>query len=379
LKKYCLILFCLTVLSGCSSSIKLGELKPGAERYNLFGDGGNRNFTFPGIYSDSLKLLWQNDTHGGYANNAVSLAGSFVFVGDLSGRVYCFDAETGKEKGYIKTKGSISTAITAHSNYIYFGVQYPNINNSSIIIYDITKGAEYKNIKVPGRICSEIVFYDDELIVATSEGMVYIYKHTGEQIWNYKIKESLCSTPVISGKYLLVSAESGNLYVLDYNKKELLYKKQVGGRSESNISVKDSIAYCADIQGNVTAFNFHSGKEIWAFNCECGRIKAQPVFSDSSIYIACLHGELFSVDLITGKMNWKAVTNGVLDASPIITGNMLIVPDQNKKIHFVDLKEGRIIKTFFIDGRIKLSPVICGNSIYIGFEKAQVAKYEFIK
>jgi len=78
-------------------------------------------------------------------------------------------------------------------------------------------------------------------------------------------------------------------------------------------------------------------------------------------------------------MNWKAVTNGVLDASPIITGNMLIVPDQNKKIHFVDLKEGRIIKTFFIDGRIKLSPVICGNSIYIGFEKAQVAKYEFIK
>lgn len=371
------ILLVFSFIAGCSSVIKVPEsdLK---YSHKMFGINGGREFFYDYNVSDSVKLCWLAETHGGFAPTSVTVKNGAVFIGDLSGRVFCFDFITGKEIGEIKTKGVINSSVILNENKIIYPLELQNSNLSSVIIYDVKTGDEVKNVKLPGKISSEIIYENDEIFVVTQEGWLYLLNLKGEQVWSYNFGSSVISPPVTSGSNVFVMTADGQLKIIDFYRKQLISTVKLKGRFESGMSIKNNILYTCSNEGIVFAVDVLTDKILWQFDSKF-RIKIYPVADSSSLYIANLKGEIFSLSLKEGSMKWKTETDGLFEAAPIAAGDFLIVPDQNKKILFVAKNSGQITKVLNLEGRNKLSPVIVDKYLFIGYEKGKIAKYEFVR
>lgn len=377
LRYYFNILFALSLFAGCGSVIKVPESNLDYS-HKMFGKDGARDFYYKGNFPDSLKLSWIGETHGGFTNTSITVKNGFVFVSDLSGFVFCFDFVTGKEIGQIKTKGIISSSVITNSNKIIFPVQFQNANYSSVIYYDIKNGEETKNIKLPGKLSSELILENDEIICISQEGRLYVLNLKGEQVWSFDFNKMILSPPVSSGSLVCVISADGTLYVLDTAQKKVLSTLKLDGNYEAGLVIKNSVLYCGNNEGIISAIDLTKDKILWQFDTKY-RIKSFPVIDSENIYVANLRGQIYALSSLTGKMLWKTETNGLFESSPIVTDNYLIVPDQDKKLLFIAKDSGKIIKSLLLEGRNKLSPVIINSSLFIGYEKGKIAKYEFVK
>jgi outer membrane protein assembly factor BamB len=377
LKKLIPILFVLACFAGCSSVIKIPDYSH-FYTFSMYGGEGERNFQFPVSVTDSLKLLWETETHGGFANTSVTIKDSLVFIGDLSGRVYCYELGSGKEIGLLRYKGITNSSILSAGNKIIFLLEYPNKEFSSVIFYDIKSGDELKNIKLKGKVSSEPILTDENVTISTRDGLLYMLNMKGELVWMYNLKHRVNSSPALWGCLLAVVSAEGSLFVFDFEAKKLLTTIQLDGIFEGGLTIRDGILYCGNNAGVVYAVDLRHDKILWKFNSKF-RIKNIPVTDEKNVYIANLMGEAYSVTRDSGSLNWKITTDGLFDIAPAVTNDFLILPDQNRKILFIKKDSGKIEREFKVTGRNKLSPVIFNNSLFLGYEKGKVARYEFVK
>jgi hypothetical protein len=121
LKIKILSLILLLSLFGCGRSIIKVVTQLDDEPYQMFGKTPSREFFIPVEVTDSLNLLWENDIYGTFPNSSVSVYDELVFVNDLSGRIFCFNINDGKEIGKIKYDGAVySTPIPFKTTIVYF-------------------------------------------------------------------------------------------------------------------------------------------------------------------------------------------------------------------------------------------------------------------
>jgi len=119
LKHKILLIIIPIMLFGCARSIIKYSTKLDENPYQMFGKNPSREFYVPQSISDSLILKWENDSYGSFQNSSVSVYGDLVFVNDLSGRVFCFQFDTGKEIGYVKYGGgSVFSTPILYKSYI---------------------------------------------------------------------------------------------------------------------------------------------------------------------------------------------------------------------------------------------------------------------
>ena len=90
--------------------------------------------------------------------------------------------------------------------------------------------------------------------------------------------------------------------------------------------VSDGVAYFGDWTGTISAVKANSGEPIW--NTKIGGIVVgSPAVSGDSVY-ASSGSTLYGLDLRTGVVRWKAVTNAdiysQINASPVVVGDLVI-------------------------------------------------------
>ncbi len=173
----------LTFLFGCAKSIIKVSSKKDDNPYNMFGKIPSREFYVPVNVSDSLKLLWQNNVNGSFTNSSVSVYDELVFVNDLSGRIYCFRIEDGKQVGKIKYKGAVYSAPVLSDNLLIFSVAIEKENLTELVYYNYSAGEELEIIELPGRVLTEMIAVDDGVIFNTEIGSAYKFDMHGNKIW----------------------------------------------------------------------------------------------------------------------------------------------------------------------------------------------------
>ncbi|MDR3610667.1 MAG: PQQ-binding-like beta-propeller repeat protein, partial [Ignavibacteriaceae bacterium] len=133
--------------------------------------------------------------------------------------------------------------------------------------------------------------------------------------------------------------------------------------------------YIGNDNGNLYSIGLSTGKINWQVNTG-SRIIMTPACDTDNIYWGNLGGDFFSVNKLNGKINWKKKLGSLFNITPLVTNNYIILPDQYQKIYFVD-KAGIIQKTYSFKGRLKLSPVIRNNNIlFLGYDNGILEAYE---
>ena len=375
-----LILLLIPILvASCARSIIKYSTKLDDNPYQMFGKIPSREFYVQEIISDSLIMKWENDAYGSFQNSSVSIYDDLVFVNDLSGRVFCFQFDTGKEIGYVKYGGgSVLSTPIVYKNNIVFAVADEGDNVSDYVCYDYNEGKEVRKVEVLGRALTQMIADSSGVYFTTEIGSAYKFAVRGRKIWETHTRIPTRSSPALYDSLFIFGNDNGEIIGLNIESGDSVYAKKIGGSFFSGLTISEDVIYVGNNNGYLYALNYSNGEIIWQFNSKA-RIFMNPAIDGDNVYFGNSEGGFFSLEKNSGKLNWKVNFRGILDSTPLITQNRIILPDKLFAVHFLDKETGEIKKSVSIGGRAKLTPVIHNNTLFIGFDDGVVRAYEFFK
>lgn len=374
LKKF--FIYFLLLITACSTSLIKVNVKLPQTTHPIFGASGNRNFYYSISLSDSLKFLWQASTYGGFNNSSVVVYDSLLFVGELSGRVYCFNINTGKQLGVIKTKGAIFSTPLVTNFRLYFPLVKSESRKTEVIAYDFYAGKEVFIVEIEDRITNQILFDSDAIYLTAADGTIYKYNLEMKLIWTAETNQNISCVPALFGEFIFIGNEVGEVLKIDKSFGRIIKRQKISSRFVSGISVDDEKLFIGDDDGNL--FSINSENLNVNFKIQTGsRILMNPVIDLENVFIGNLKGDLFSINKHNGKINWSKNYKGLFNSTPIVSQNKIIIPDAFKAYWILDKNDGSVIKKLELDGRAKLSPVLIDKKLFIGYDDGILEAYEF--
>lgn len=379
MRKYLLIILFISVvlIYGCAKSLITLILKDDPNAITMFGKNPERNFYVNQNITDSLKLIWENGTYGNYNNSSVVVYDSVVFVGDLGGRIQCFDLNTGKFKGVLKSKGSVYSTPLLYKTKLVYALCDQKKNETTLIYYDIRNGKEISEKEIDGRVLTQMIKDKSDIILCTENGKISKYSEFGKKIWELDTQNKILCNPAIIDSTLIVGNIDGELLFISSSIGKLIFNKKIGSSFLSGISIKDKLAFIGDNSGVLYAVDNHTGNIVWQFNTGA-RILMTPALDDDFIYVGNLEGKLYCLNLNDGVLKWKTNFGGILNSTPLITKNRIVITNLDRAFYIVDKINGSIKKRYDLDGRGKLTPVLVDNKIIIGYDDGNLSTYEVI-
>ena len=371
-----LILLISFLFAGCSASlIRVKLLHNGKNEYLMFGKTPSREFYNPVVVGDSLKQIWESEIHGGFNNSSVTINDKYVFVNDVSGRIFCFNINNGKEEGQLKYTGTVYSSPIINKNLVLIAVAKNDENYSELNIYDYRDGSKVAEKKVKGRVLTQMIKTDKAVVFNTDDGHVYKYSFIGGKLWEIDTKISTHSSPALANGIVIFGNDSGQIVAINYENGKIIYKKKINQSIYGGFAISNSAAFFGDNSGNFYSCNLKTGKINWKIQTGA-KILMTPVIIGDKIIIGNLEGDLFSVNIHNCKKLWENKLEGVLNASPYASKNLLFVPNLNGDLFLINQNDGTINKKIVLPSHAKLSPVLFNNKLFVGFDDGVLRAYE---
>jgi len=183
--------------------------------------------------------------------------------------------------------------------------------------------------------------YDNGLLFAgglakTGGEFLAMSADTGEVIWRFHEKDMYPTLPTqalaVAGRVFFGNSQ-GSFYALDAASGRVVWRFAIHGsknsitdqgpagiRSASAVS-GSTICFGAD-DGNLYAVDMKSGKEVWSFRTEGSIIGNAAIVGQTVVFLSC-DTHLYALDVVTGKLRWKRKT----DPGLVCTGSVPAVAD----------------------------------------------------
>ena len=365
-------------IAGCTKPLILKNIIADKKGHLMFGSSPERNFFIPEVLPDSLEHRWTAETEGGFGKNSVVIYDTLIVVGDLAGIIYAFGASYGYLIGKEKYKGSISVAPALTSFRVFFVLNDFDEPYFTLKFYDYIQGKILDETIVPGSCNNELILLEDGLLVLTERGKLVKFNLVAFKEWEVDTDELTICSPAYSDNIVVFGNMKGEIIGINIEKREVEYREKISSGFQSGISISDGYGYIADRDGILYKIDISNGDVQWRYDSG-SRISSMPATDEKSVYCGNLKGEIFSLNKIDGKLNWKIATEGIINTPPLVFKNVLIQPDGNKKAHFISVDSGEIIKILEFDRRVKMSPVYNDNTLYFGTDNNQIHSYKVIE
>ncbi|MCX6167846.1 MAG: PQQ-binding-like beta-propeller repeat protein [Ignavibacteriales bacterium] len=362
-------------LISCTQPIAFKYMSPSEPGYFMFGKNPERSFYENISINEELQSKWSEETSGSQSNTSIVIYKNILFVTDLSGKVYAFDSENGKQLGYEKYSGAIPVAPVINNLRMFLILNNLNERYSTLKIFDFINGKILNEFKINGSVQNEMLKMKDGIIVLTDLGELIKYNLVGTKEWSTATKVNSKSSPSSNGEVILFGNENGELVAASAKNGEIKYRSKLSDGIEGDICIDGNNSYFGDNKGRLFSININDGTINWQFDSK-NKIMVTPVHDNSKIIFGNLAGDIFCLNKIDGKLIWKTRTSGVINTTPLLFKNFLVQPDVNKKVYLISTVTGKIEKTYDFERRVKLSPVYYNGILYLGSDKGMINAYK---
>jgi len=246
-----------------------------------------------------------------------------------------------------------------------------------LIYYDFKNGNEVHVKEVEGRILSEMIAVNDDIIFITDNGVIYRYDLSGSLVWKSETKErTRCSVSAYKD-IIIVGNDEGEIITVNLRNGKQIKSIKTGGIFSGCASVENGLAYISNYNGFLYCVDINTLEILWMFDTEA-KISMTPALDDKNVVIGNLNGSLFSLNKNNGNLNWKSNYGGVFGTTPLLTNERIIIPDLFRSFHIINKNSGSLNKTIKLDGRAKLTPVLFDSTLFIGYDRGILRAYEFV-
>jgi len=245
------------------------------------------------------------------------------------------------------------------------------------------------------------LFYNKNLVFYDNKGAITFYDENQKTLWknNFYNKSEKKIKPrlnfAVKNNILIVTDDVAKYYAINIDTGELLWTKTNIVPFNSDIKIKEDVFYVVDYKNILRSISIQDGSEIWNlkteesltksntkisialdkkniyFNNSIGDITAVDiksgqlvwqlptqnsnisqnafqlsnsalVINENTIFFSNNKNEFYSIDTVTGLVNWKTEISS--DLKPVVIGKLVITISEKGYLYVVDKKLGNIIR-----------------------------------
>ncbi len=124
----------------------------------------------------------------------------------------------------------------------------------------------------------------------------------------------------------------------------------------------------------VYALNTSSLAQVWKVKIAsppaAANLASSPAVSGGSVYVGSSDGKLWSLDALTGALNWKYTTSGPIYSSPVVGNGLVIFGSDDGNVYAVSTSTGQEVWSFQTGGKVRSSPSVSAGVVAVGSDDA---------
>ena len=256
------------------------------------------------------------------------------------------------------------------------------LNNDGFINFDadLVKMSKYnfKTIKSFSNFEPEILLDKDHLFYFDSNGTIIKFDNNSNIVWkkNYYSKQDRKLQPILffgkSGEDLFIVDSIANYYVINKNSGSLKWKKKHSSSFNSQIKIFQNKALVIDMENQLRCFSLETGQLLWSVKTQQSLLRSQKkqslILNNEKIFFSNSIGDVTAVNISNGKIIWQTPTQSnvsfgntyFLKLSDIVSDkDSIFVSNNNSQFFSIDLVSGAI--NWKQDFSSELRPAIIGN------------------
>jgi len=239
------------------------------------------------------------------------------------------------------------------------------LNNDGFVNFDANlekmSKFSFRTISSFSNFEPEILLDGDHLFYFDSSGTIIKFDNKSNIVWkqNHNSKQDKKLQPILffnsSGTDLFVADSLANYYVVDKNTGKLKWKKKHSSSFNSQIKIFDNKALVIDMENQLRCFSLKSGKILWSVKTQQSLLRSQKkqslILNDNKVYFSNSIGDVTAVNISNGNTIWQTPTQSdvsfgntyFLKLSDIVSDNTSIfLSNNNNQFFSIDLLTGSI-------------------------------------
>ncbi len=351
----------VVLVAGCSHTYRLSQEemnKPSVwkfARHSVAGDAAVAGETYAG----TLDILWEHGVSGKPAG-PLTISHKNLIYPSTKKKIRFYDIKTGKDKGRLKTKGSVYSGVVIVDSLAFFAVSPPK---QRLYCYNLLTGKEVWKRRIKDTPGGSIIV-NNRLLMSSTEGVVTVYDQaTGEIEWSYKANERFISPAVYGDGLIYQPGDKGNVYALNPDDGSEVFCVQLDG-PVSGVAVGEHRLIAATVTGHVYGIHPRDGLMLWkvSFNSP---IWAAPAVTNRHTIVGLNSGEVVALNPSDGIEQWRFETVEVVRTSPIVVGSYVITGTAGGTIFSLDIGDGRLVDKRKLDAAVNVNPVSDGDRVVV--------------
>jgi outer membrane protein assembly factor BamB len=356
--------FTFLVLIGCSALIAAENQKLDwpVFRGNLAMTG-----TAVGEFPEKPEVLWTFKAKDAVEGAAAIVEGT-VYFGSLDDHLYALELKTGKE--IWKTKlGPIKASPAIKGNRIYVGD-----GEGKFHAVDRKSGKVVWVFETEGEIVGGATFAGETILVGSHDARLYCIDDKGKKIWDFTIEGPVNGTAAVMGDQTFVAGCDSILHVLDTKTGKELGSVDLGGQAAATAAVFGDSLYVGTMTNQVLGIDWKARRISWRFESEKRKFPfyASAAVNDELVVVGGRDKMFRAIDRKLGTEKWTFLTENRVDGSPIILGNRVIGGSQDGNLYFLDLQTGKETHRIELDSAVTASPSFSDGILIIGADKGTI-------
>ena len=256
------------------------------------------------------------------------------------------------------------------------------LNNDGFINFDanLEKISKYnfKRIKSFSNFEPEILLDKNHLFYFDSNGSIIKFDNSSNVVWkqNYYSKQDKKLQPILffgkSSENLFIADNIANYYVINKNSGKLKWKKKHSSSFNSQIKIFENKALVIDMENQLRCFSLETGQLLWSVKTQQSLLRSQKkqslIIVNDKIFFSNSIGDVTAVNISNGNIIWQTPTQSnvsfgntyFLKLSDIVSDKeSIFVSNNNSQFFSIDLLSGTI--NWKQDFSSELRPAIIGD------------------
>jgi len=163
-------------------------------------------------------IVWQADLAAAIPGSPAIGPDGKLYVGSLASKLEQFDPQTGEHQSVLNVEYWLWSTPVRDGNTLYVGDLKGNF-----YAYDAASNTLNWSIQPDGAITANAILQNDHLLLATESGSLYAIGKDGKTLWSEKVGGKIYTTPVVAGDLILVAPLETDFYLaaLDSNGRQV--------------------------------------------------------------------------------------------------------------------------------------------------------------
>ena len=172
--------------------------------------------------------------------------------------------------------------------------------------------------------------------------------------WRFQTRGAVRSTPAVTATRVFVGSGDSSLYALDRATGALVWRFRAGGPVHASPAVANGLVIAATPAGRIFAVSEATGALRWSIQTgpalpknispagEWDFYVSSPVVIGRTILIGAGDGNVYALDLTSGRERWRFATGGKVRATPSVQDSTAVVGAWTGRFYALDVATGKV-------------------------------------